>query len=145
MVPTLVTYEALAREGAALGLPAESAAKIEAVRSAGLRALETCWRAGVRIGFGTDLLGASQRLQLEELRIRAGIQPPLEILRSATVVGAEVLGMGGRLGRLVPGAHADALVVDGDPLRDLACLWNAAGGGPALVMKGGVIHHDRLA
>ena len=145
MVPTLVTYEALAREGAALGLPAESAAKIEAVRSAGLRALETCRRAGVRIGFGTDLLGASQRLQLEELRIRAGIQPPLEILRSATVVGAEVLGMGERLGRLVPGAHADALVVDGDPLRDLACLWNAAGGGPVLVMKGGVIHHDRLA
>jgi len=145
MVPTLATYEALAAEGTALGLPAESAAKIEAVRSAGLRALETCRRAGVRIGFGTDLLGTSQRLQLEEFRIRAAIQPPLEIIRSATVIGAEVLGMPGRLGRLVPGAHADALVVDGNPLRDLSCLWDLSLGGPALVMKDGVIHHERLA
>jgi imidazolonepropionase-like amidohydrolase len=144
MVPTLVTYEALAREGVALGLPPESAAKIEAVGSAGLRALEICRRAGVRIGFGTDLLGASQRLQLEELRIRAAVQPPLEIIRSATIVGAEVLGMTGRLGRLVPAAHADALVVDGNPLRDLSCLWGAAAG-PALVMKGGAIHHEQLA
>jgi imidazolonepropionase-like amidohydrolase len=144
MVPTLATYEALAAEGTALGLPAQSAAKIEAVRSAGLRALEICRRAGVRIGFGTDLLGASQRLQLEEFRIRGAVQPPAEIVRSATVIGAEVLGMEGRLGRLVPAAHADLLVVDGNPLRDLSCLWDVPGGGPALVMKGGVIHHERL-
>ncbi len=144
MVPTLATYEALAAEGTALGLPARSAEKIEAVRSAGLRALEICRRAGVRIGFGTDLLGASQRLQLEEFRIRSAVQPPAEIIRSATVVGAELLGMEERLGRLVPAAHADLLVVDGNPLRDLSCLWDVPAGGPALVMKGGVIHHERL-
>jgi len=144
MVPTLATYEALAAEGTALGLPARSAEKIEAVRSAGLRALEICRRAGVRIGFGTDLLGASQRLQLEEFRIRNAVQPPAEIIRSATVVGAELLGMEERLGRLVPAAHADLLVVDGNPLRDLSCLWDVPAGGPALVMKGGVIHHERL-
>jgi len=144
MVPTLATYEALAAEGTALGLPARSAEKIEAVRSAGLRALEICRRAGVRIGFGTDLLGASQRLQLEEFRIRSAVQPPADIIRSATVVGAELLGMEERLGRLVPAAHADLLVVDGNPLRDLSCLWDVPAGGPALVMKGGVIHYERL-
>ena len=145
MVPTLVTYEALAAEGAAFGLPAESAAKIASVRSAGLRALETCRRAGVRIGFGTDLLGASQRLQCDEFRIRAEVQPPLEVLRSATVIAAEVLNMGGSLGRLVPGAQADALVLEGNPLRDLSCLWDSERGGPALVMKAGAIHHEHLA
>lgn len=147
MVPTLVTYEALAAEGESLGLPAESVAKIEAVRSAGLLALETCSRAGVAIGFGTDLLGASQRLQSDEFRIRAQVQSPLEIIRSATVVGARVLNSEGSLGRLVPGAHADALVVEGNPLKDLSCLWAGGGQGEglSLVMKAGVIHHDRLA
>ena len=145
MVPTLVTYEALAAEGAAFGLPAESAAKIASVRSAGLRALETCRRAGVRIGFGTDLLGASQRLQCDEFRIRAEVQPPLEVIRSATAVAAEVLNMAGSLGRLVPGAQADALVLARNPLRDLSCLWDGERGGPALVMKAGTIHHEQLA
>jgi imidazolonepropionase-like amidohydrolase len=147
MVPTLVTYEALAREGAQLGLPAESVAKLASVRNAGLQALQICRRAGVRIGFGSDLLGASQRLQSEEFRIRSEVLSPLEIIRSATVVGAEVLQMQDRLGRLVPGACADVLVVDGNPLVDLSCLWeqDGLGGRILLVMKDGRIHHDRLS
>ncbi len=151
MVPTLVTYEALANEGAALGLPAHSIDKIASVRDAGLKALEICRRAGVRIGFGTDLLGASQRLQSDEFRIRSEVMSPLEIIRSATVIGAEVLNHEGRLGRLVAGAHADLLVVDGNPLADLSCLWDGNGaagdqpGGRILaVMKGGRMHHDRI-
>jgi len=146
MVPTLATYEALAAEGVSLGLPAESVAKIESVRSAGLQALETCRRAGVRIGFGTDLLGASQRLQSDEFRIRAQVQSPLEIIRSATLVGAQVLQREDRLGRLVPGAWADLLVVDGNPLADLSCLWGHGGQGERirLVMQAGRICHDHL-
>jgi imidazolonepropionase-like amidohydrolase len=146
MVPTLATYEALAGEGVSLGLPPESVAKIESVRSAGLQALQTCRSAGVRIGFGTDLLGASQRLQSDEFRIRAQVQSPLEVIRSATLVGAQVLQREGRLGRLVPGAWADLLVVDGNPLADLSCLWGHGGQGERirLVMKAGRICHDRL-
>ncbi|MGE0797432.1 MAG: amidohydrolase family protein [Lautropia sp.] len=138
MVPTLVTYEALAGEGARYGLPPESVEKIASVRTAGLGALEILRDAGVRMGFGTDLLGPSHRLQSDEFRIRAQVLAPLEVLRSATVVGAEVLGETGRLGVVAPGAWADLLVVDGDPLADLGCL---AGQGEriALVMKGGRI------
>ena len=141
MVPTLVTYEALAIEGAQFGLPPESIGKIASVRNAGLGALEILQRAGVRMGFGTDLLGPSHRLQSDEFRIRAQVLPPLEILRSATLVGAEVLGMTDRLGRLIPGAFADLLIVDGDPLADLSCL---AGQGEriSMVMKGGRVHHS---
>ena len=135
-VPTLVTYEALAGEGERLGLPPESVAKIANVREAGLRSLEIFQRAGVKMGFGTDLLGESHRMQSDEFQIRARVMSNADVLRSATVVGAEIVGMAGRLGQLVPGAIADLLVVEGDPLADLSCL---AGQGERikLVMKSG--------
>lgn len=142
-VPTLVTYEALASEGARYGLPAESVVKIAEVKDAGLRALEILKRAGVKIGFGTDLLGESHRLQSEEFRIRAQVLGASEVIASATTTAAEVLGMQGRLGRLQAGAMADLLVVDGNPLLDLACL---AGQGDhiAVVMKAGRVEFGQL-
>lgn len=142
-VPTLVTYEALAHEGAQYGLPPESVAKIADVREAGLRSLEIYREAGVKMGFGSDLLGPSQRLQSEEFRIRAEILGPREIIASATVIGAEVLGMEGKLGRIVPGSSADLLVVDGNPLRDVTCLLGQGEHIP-LVMKAGKIQFDSL-
>jgi imidazolonepropionase-like amidohydrolase len=142
-VPTLVTYEALSSEGAQYGLPPESVEKIASVRTAGLHALEILQRAGVKIGFGTDLLGPSQRLQSDEFRIRAEVQSPFEVIQSATLVGAEVLNRTGQLGELVPGAHADVLLVDGNPYRDLGCLLGQGEHIP-LVMKGGRIHHNEI-
>ena len=116
-VPTLVTYEALTAEGAKYGLPPESVVKIASVRDAGLRSLEIFQRAGVKMGFGTDLLGESHRLQSDEFTIRAQVLSPAEVIASATTIGAEVLNMTGKLGRLTPGAFADALVVDGNPFK----------------------------
>jgi len=142
-VPTLVTYEALADEGAQYGLPPESVAKIADVREAGLRSLEIYREAGVKMGFGSDLLGPSQRLQSEEFRIRAEILGPREVVASATVIGAEVLGMEEKLGRIVPGSSADLLVVDGNPLRDVTCLLGQGEHIP-LVMKAGKIQFDSL-
>lgn len=122
MVPTLITYEALANEGAKYGLPQASVDKIEAVRGAGLKALEILAKAGVRMGLGTDLLGESHRLQSDELRIRAQVLGNGAVLQQATLIGAEILGQAGQLGVLKPGALADLLVVDGNPLDDIACL-----------------------
>ena len=144
VVPTLVTYEALAAEGAQLGLPAASVAKIEEVRAAGLHSLELLKAAGVRMGFGTDLLGASHRLQSNEFLIRAQVLSALEVLQSATTTAAEILRMEGRLGRIQPGAFADLLLVRGNPLKEIGCL---AGNGEniPLVMKGGRICFNELA
>ncbi len=142
-VPTLITYEALARDGVRLGLGADSAAKIAQVREAGLQSLEIFRAAGVKIGLGTDLLGASHSMQSEELLIRAQVQTPLEVLQSATLIGAEILGQAGRLGEIVPGARADLLLVDGDPLRDLRCL-SGQGEHIALVMQGGQVRVNTL-
>ncbi|MEU6714350.1 amidohydrolase family protein [Nonomuraea sp. NPDC046802] len=122
LVPTLVTYWALKEEGLAFGLPEASWRKVDAVLDAGLVALERAARAGVRLAYGTDLLGGMHRHQSHEFRLRAEVQRPIEVLRSATTGAAELVGRAGELGTLAVGAHADLLVLDGDPLRDVGVL-----------------------
>lgn len=143
VVPTLITFEALSLEGEKFGLPADSIAKISEVSSAGLTSLEIYRQAGVKIGYGSDLLGPSQRLQSEEFRIRSEVMPLPEVIRSATTTAAEILNMTGKLGRLQVGAFADVLIIDGDPMRDVKCLLGQGDHIP-LVMKEGQIFVNRL-
>jgi imidazolonepropionase-like amidohydrolase len=142
-VPTLVTYSALSEQGREFGLPESSYAKVFDVLDAGLRALEMAYRAGVPIAYGTDLLGGMHVHQLREFTLRAQVQPAADVLRSATVVGARLLRMDDRIGRVAPGMLADLLVVEGNPLADIAVLTR-----PAeclrMVMKGGRVLRDRL-
>lgn len=126
LVPTLVTYWALKQEGMEHGLPRDSWEKVDAVLGAGLAALEQASRAGVRIAYGSDLLGGMHRHQSHEFRLRAEVQSPLEVVRSATTVAADLVGMTGQIGLVTPGAHADLLVVDGDPLEDAGVLADQA-------------------
>ena len=122
LVPTLVAYDALKRRGADYGLSAYSLAKNEIVLEAGLRSVELAKRAGVAIGFGTDLLGQLQTDQSREFLIRSEIETPIVVLRAATLVNARIVRQEGKLGEIVPGAFADLLVVEGDPTRDIAVL-----------------------
>jgi imidazolonepropionase-like amidohydrolase len=121
-VPTLVTYSALAEQGRESGLPAGSYAKVFDVLDAGLRALELADRAGVSIAYGTDLLGAMHAWQSREFKIRAEVQRPAAIIRAATTTAARLLRMEGEIGTITPGAFADLLVVDGNPLEDINVL-----------------------
>lgn len=143
-VPTLATYEALATEGAAFGFPAEAVAKIESVRGEGLRSLEIFAAAGVRMAYGSDLLGESHRLQGEEFALRARVLGAAEAIRAATVHAAHVLGMDDQLGRIAPGAIADLLLVDGNPLENIDIL-RSAGERLELIMQAGRIHKDMPA
>jgi imidazolonepropionase-like amidohydrolase len=122
VVPTLITYDTLASDGHRLGLPPESVAKIDGVRRVGREAVALLDRVGVRMGYGSDLLGELHVHQSEELRIRAEIVGNLEALRSATTVAAEILQRPGELGIVAPGAVADLLVVRGNPLQDINVL-----------------------
>jgi len=144
LVPTLVTYEYLRSEGADAGLPAESQEKVGIVLDAGLEALERAWRGCVNIAFGTDLLGSMQVHQSEEFRIRGQVQPAAEVLRSATVVAAELLGLVGEAGIVAEGAVADLLVVDGNPLEDAGVLAQPERNVRAVVQDGRVVV-DELA
>lgn len=139
VVPTLVTYDALYRFGHELGLPEVSLAKLADVREAGLRSLEILQAAGVNIGYGTDLLGAMHQYQSREFVLRAEAMTPFEVIRSATIVNAELLNRSGELGVVAPGARADLIVVDGDPLRDISLL-DGQGEHLRVIMKDGVLH-----
>jgi imidazolonepropionase-like amidohydrolase len=122
VVPTLVTYDALAKHGAQFGLPPESVAKVASVQQAGRESLEIYAKAGVPMGFGSDLLGEMHAFQCGEFRIRAEVLGNLEALRSATTVAADIVDMRGKLGVIAAGAIADVLVLDGNPLADIGVL-----------------------
>ena len=141
VVPTLSTYEALSEHGAALGFPKVSLDKLDSVRAAGLEALDVLRSAGVKIGFGTDLLGAMHDHQLSEFAIRARVLPAADILRQATSINAELLQRSGELGVVAAGALADLIVVDGDPVADIGLL-SGQGEAVLMVMKGGAVLKD---
>ncbi|BET12448.1 amidohydrolase family protein [Pandoraea sputorum] len=138
VVPTLVTYDALAKDGESLGLPPESVAKVESVQRAGRESLAIYRDAGVKMGFGSDLLGDMHKYQSDELTIRADVLGAAETLRSATVIGAEILNRAGELGVIAPGALADVLVVDGNPLESIDVL-TGQGEGIRWVFKDGKV------
>lgn len=142
VVPTLVTYEALERFGPELGLPAISLEKLKVVREAGLKSLEVLKAAGVAMGFGTDLLGTMQVHQSGEFTIRAEVLSPAEILRSATSGNAALLNAEGDLGVVAPGALADLLAVDGDPLADLTLLQHQGAHLPVIMKDGAFVRRD---
>jgi imidazolonepropionase-like amidohydrolase len=138
LVPTLVTYDQIAEVGKARGFPEGSLRKLDEVLHAGAGAIEKALRAGVKVGFGTDLLGETHPAQSKEFALRARIQSNADVLRSATIVNADLLQRSSLLGVLRPGAFADLLLVDGDPLSDLGVL---GGQGERLdaIVRGGVI------
>jgi imidazolonepropionase-like amidohydrolase len=140
MVPTLATYEAFSTVD---GLPAEFVAKLNEVKGGGLRALDLASRAGVKLAYGTDLLGSMHQRQLTEFAIRGEVQKPIDVIRSATCNAAELFNEVGRTGVVSEGARADLLVVDGDPLADLACLQNPDRHLKAII-KGGRFHKNVL-
>ena len=144
LVPTLVTYAALATEGERLGWTAEMLAKLAKVRAAGLESVRIARAEGVPVVFGTDLLGHMHAQQNAEFGIRLQAMGPVEVLQSATIVAAQLLRAEGRIGQLLPGAWADLLVIDGDPTVDLDMLA-APEHGIRLLMQGGRVVRSSLS
>ncbi|SMC48879.1 amidohydrolase family protein [Rhizobium sp. RU36D] len=135
-VPTLVTYEKLSSEGASMGLPAASIAKVDDVRLAGMESLSIMRDAGLQMAYGSDLLGGMHVHQSEEFVIRGRVIPSHEVIASATHIAARLLRMEGRIGTVASGAFADLIVVDGNPLTDLSLLTKQGAHMP-IIMKGG--------
>jgi len=136
LVPTLVTYDAMERRGADLGMAAVSRQKNREVLEAGRRAVELARAAGVKVGFGTDLMGILEDEQLNGLRLQVEVDGPALALQSATSVNAELIGRPD-LGRVQAGCVADLLVVDGNPMTNPSALWATAG--HRMVIQGGVV------
>jgi imidazolonepropionase-like amidohydrolase len=143
LVPTLITYEVLADTAEDSGWSEAMLAKLGLVREAGLNSIRICREAGVKLGFGTDLLGDSFDHQSGEFLIRSQVESPAQILHSATRVNAEILGQSDKLGVIATGAIADLLVLDRNPLEDLSALQDQ-GKHIAAIVKGGHIIKNLL-
>jgi imidazolonepropionase-like amidohydrolase len=136
-VPTLTIYDIMTREGPK-ELDAYTIEKLGVVGQKGIAALELAYRAGVRIGSGSDIIGPLQHLKGRELAIKGEVMSPMEAIVSATRSNAELLGIADRLGTLEPGKTADLIVLDKNPLEDLT-IFESGLERVALVMKDGKI------
>jgi imidazolonepropionase-like amidohydrolase len=135
LVPTLVTYEALSEEGKSYNVSEDVIRKIDEARGLGIRALRFAYEAGVRIASGSDLLGPLQDRKARELEIKPEVLSPMASLLSATKTNASLFGMEGEIGTVERGKLADLLVVEGNPLEDIAVLQKKSN--LKLIMKGG--------
>jgi imidazolonepropionase-like amidohydrolase len=93
-------------------------------------------RAGVKIAFGTDVGGfpwTENQAKEFSYMVKWGMTP-MQAIRSATVVAAELLDMKGKIGEISPGAFADIIAVGGDPLRQIDLLEHVT-----FVMKDGKV------
>jgi imidazolonepropionase-like amidohydrolase len=143
MIANLVTYFSMTERAAQFGMTADMLAKNDIVLEGALRSLEICKKAGVKVGYGTDLLGALQVDQSLEFIHRAKVLKPIEIIRQATTIGAEIVRMEGKLGVVAPGAYADLIAIDGNPLKKLE-LFLDQGKHLPMIMKAGRFHKNAL-
>ena len=108
---------------------------LDEVKKVAAKSLANCRKAGVKIAFGTDAGGypwteVNQAKEFEH-EVRLGMSP-IEAIRSATRVAAELLGLSGQVGPIEKGSYADLVAVSGDPLQDVSVLSKIE-----FVMKGG--------
>lgn len=143
IVPTMAIIFALKEHGPRLGFPPVSQAKVEVAYQQALQGMEHMRQAGVKVGFGTDLLGQLYVDQCREFALRREVFSPLEILRQATSITADLMMQTDQIGCIKPGAHADLLVVEGDPLQDINLL-GADGRHLRVIMRGGEIVKNEL-
>jgi imidazolonepropionase-like amidohydrolase len=124
-IPTLSVYAA--------GLDADKTDFTRRIVDNHRKSFQKALAQGVKVVFGTDAGAIAHGTQAAEFgrMVDYGMKP-LEAIRAATTVAAELLRMEGQIGTLTPGAYADIIAVDGNPLEDIAALQRVR-----FVMKGG--------
>lgn len=143
LTPTLVSMRRWTRcGGGGKYLPPEGQAKNTEVLSAGLESLRVASEAGVTICYGSDLLGPLDLAQTGEFSLRARVLSAGEMLKSATVNPARMVGRGDEIGQIKEGFWADLLFLEENPLNDVtvfdrpeACVLG--------VMKEGRVYKSR--
>ena len=143
VVPTMVIIEQLVETGRQLGFAPQSQEKADYAWKSAITGLDIMRSAGVKLCYGTDLLGSLYLHECREFTLRAQVFTPVELLRQATSVAADMMMQGGKLGCVAEGAHADLIVVDGDPLADIGFLA-ADGARLSVIVRGGEVVKDVL-
>ena len=144
-VPTLAVVHEIMDVGAEAGMAQESLDKIAGMRERMFASIEACRRAGVKIGLGTDIFGTEfHDYQASEMRYRSQVDQPIDILRSATSVNAEIAQLEDEAGRIAPGYRADMILLNGNPLADLSIFERYRSEMP-MIMKGGAFIKNELS
>jgi imidazolonepropionase-like amidohydrolase len=116
------------------------------VSASGKDRLERAMRIGVKIAMGSDAWAAvpgktrGETTLVELGKLREEGMPGIEIIRSSTIIAAEVMGWSDRVGEVVAGKFADVIAVEGDPVQEIGLLQNVR-----FVMKGSSIIRNDLA
>jgi imidazolonepropionase-like amidohydrolase len=102
--------------------------------------------AGVKLVVSSDTGSTATRIDelalLMEFLVKGVQIPAADVLRGATGLAAEAVGMDDHIGTLAPGKLADMVVVDGDPLTDITAMQRihtVVKGGEVLVRDGGML------
>ena len=124
------------------GFAPDTIAPLRAYIEKNLESAKRAVKAGVTIAMGSDAVYSMFGQNTRELAwlVRAGMTPA-QALASATTIPAALLGHPRDLGVIAPGAYADLVAVEGDPLGDINVLINNV----RWVMKGGQVVVDRRA
>jgi imidazolonepropionase-like amidohydrolase len=142
-VPTLTTYFLISAYGAAEKIPQKMIDKIDKAKVRGLESLEVARAGGLKICSGSDVLSSMQPFKSMELGLKAQVLGNHAAILSATRTNAELFGMADQIGTIEVGKLADIIVVDGNPLDNIAVLQDAAT--VAFVMRDGQVFKDRLS
>ena len=135
LVPTLYLGDWFLENAEIIHLPDFLQAKAKAVIPAARKNIAHAFASGVKVAFGTDAAVYPHGLNAHEfaVMVKLGLSP-LQAIQAATVNAADLLGWAGQVGSLEPGAWADIVAVDGDPLKDVTTLERVK-----FVMKGGEV------
>jgi imidazolonepropionase-like amidohydrolase len=135
LVPTLYLGDWMIDNAGLTHLPAPLMAKAKEVIPAARKNIAHAFASGVKVAFGTDAAVYPHGLNAHEfaVMVRLGLTP-LQAIQAATLNAADLLGWSGKVGTLEPGAWADLVAVDGDPLKDVTTLERVK-----FVMKGGEV------
>jgi imidazolonepropionase-like amidohydrolase len=122
------------------GFAPETIAPLQDYIAKNLESTKRAFAAGVKIAMGSDAVYSMFGQNTRELgwMVKAGMTPA-RALETATTIPAALLGHASDLGRLTPGAFADIVAVDGDPLADIDVVINHV----VWVMKGGTVVVDK--
>jgi imidazolonepropionase-like amidohydrolase len=135
LVPTLYLGDWFLENAERNHVPDFLLGKAKTVMPIARKNIAHAFASGVKVAFGTDAAVYPHGLNAHEfaVMVRLGLTP-LQAIQAATVNAADLLGWQGKVGSLEPGAWADIVAVDGDPLKDVTTLERVK-----FVMKGGEV------
>jgi imidazolonepropionase-like amidohydrolase len=141
LVPTLYLSDCFMENAEKNHVPDFLLAKAKAGMPAARKNVAHAFASGVKVAFGTDAAVYPHGLNAHEfaVMVKLGLTP-LQAIQAATVNAADLLGWPGKVGSLEPGAWADIVAVDGDPLKDVTTLERVK-----FVMKGGEVVKNEYA